>query len=98
MILDNRINLKNCWHKIETDLFRKIRGGFQEERSPLMRDPRYYTNSKMIISTIKIMQHNVLNWNTNKVSLIDYYIRCSPDIIAIHSHGQKTSVTQNTRV
>ncbi len=39
---------------------------------------------------IKIIQHNALNWKTNKASLINYYLRSSPDIIAINSHSLKT--------
>ncbi len=37
------------------------------------------------------MQHNVLNWKTNKHSLIPNYVSCNPDIILINSHGLKSN-------
>ncbi len=43
----------------------------------------------MIINKLTITQHNVLNWNTNKYSLINYYLQVSPETILINSHGLK---------
>ena len=40
-------------------------------------------------NTLTIIQHNVLNWQTNKTSLIDNYLKVSPDLILINSHGLK---------
>ena len=37
------------------------------------------------------MQHNVLNWKTNKQSLITNFLDTKPDIILLNSHGLKTS-------
>ncbi len=39
---------------------------------------------------LKIIQHNVLNWKTNKYSLIPNYLSINPDIILISSHGLKS--------
>lgn len=53
----------------------------------------------MISKTLVIIQHNVMNWNTNKRSLIENYLRISPDIILINSHGQKANESlKNTRL
>ncbi len=43
------------------------------------------TNNKLTI-----IQHNVPNWNTNKHSLINYYLQVSPEITLINSHGVKS--------
>ncbi len=41
MILTGNIKLRNCWHTVENDQFRKIRSGQLQERSPIeQRDPR----------------------------------------------------------
>ena len=42
-------------------------------------------------SFLKIIQHNVLNWNSNKNSLIDNYLKILPDLILINSHGLKST-------
>ena len=42
------------------------------------------------MENIKIVQHNVYNWNTNKLILINTYKNINPDIILINSHGVKT--------
>ena len=43
------------------------------------------------ISSLTIVQHNVLSWKSNKNSLIDNYLKVSPDIILINSHGLKST-------
>ncbi|MFV0503605.1 MAG: hypothetical protein ACK5LT_06515, partial [Lachnospirales bacterium] len=43
-----------------------------------------------MIDTLLIIQHNVLNWSTNKHSLINYYLQEVPDVILINSHGLKS--------
>ena len=43
------------------------------------------------MDTIKIMQHNVAHWRTNKTTLIQTYNEINPDIILINSHGLKSS-------
>ena len=48
-------------------------------------------NIVTIINTLKIIQHNVLNWRTNKHSLITYYLQVKPEVILINSHGLKTN-------
>ncbi len=45
----------------------------------------------MINNEIKIIQNNVLNWKTNKQSLITDYISNNPDIILLNSHGLKSN-------
>lgn len=40
---------------------------------------------------LTIIQHNVMNWRTNKHSLIDNYLEVSPDLILINSHGLKSN-------
>lgn len=40
---------------------------------------------------LKILQHNALNWGTNKQSLIPYYVANNPDLILINSHGLKSN-------
>ncbi len=40
---------------------------------------------------LKIIQHNVLNWRTNKHSLLPNYINNNPDLILINSHGLKSN-------
>lgn len=42
-------------------------------------------NQKRI--TLNIVQHNVLNWQTQKVNLLNTYQTIDPDIILINSHG-----------
>lgn len=39
--------------------------------------------------SITILQHNVLNWWTNKTSVIDSFLRSNPEFIIINSHGFK---------
>ncbi len=46
-----------------------------------------------MFKNLVIIQHNVLNWNTNKYSLIENYLRISPHLILINSHGQKSKET-----
>ncbi len=83
MIKEEVIKLKDCWYSVEKDEFRKIRSGLLVERSPMdKRDPRL-----KIANTFTVMQHNVLNWRSNKESLLTYYLQLSPDIMLINSHG-----------
>lgn len=42
------------------------------------------------MDNIKILQHNVLHWNTRKFSLTQTYKQINPHIILINSHGLKT--------
>lgn len=35
------------------------------------------------------MQHNILNWRTNKNSLLTNYLKVALEIILINSHGLK---------
>ena len=44
----------------------------------------------MFNNEIKIIQHNVLNWKTNKQSLLINYKFNNPDIILINSHGLRS--------
>ena len=48
-------------------------------------------NTAIIINTLKIIQHNVLNWRTNKQSLITNYLEVKPEIILLNSHGLKSN-------
>ena len=41
----------------------------------------------MAIYTLKVLQHNCLNWRTNFLSLSNTYRSIDPDIILINSHG-----------
>ena len=45
----------------------------------------------MTTNSFTIVQHNVLNWNTNKQSLLTNYLQTKPDIILINSHGLKNT-------
>ncbi len=45
----------------------------------------------MINSSLVVIQHNVLNWRTNKESLIENYLKVKPDLILINSHGLKNN-------
>lgn len=45
------------------------------------------------IKSIKVLQHNVLNWRTNKEALILNYTKHNPDILLLNSHGLKTRET-----
>ena len=44
-----------------------------------------------MLDTLTVYQHNVMNWKTNKTSLIDNYLKTSPDLILINSHGLKST-------
>lgn len=44
-----------------------------------------------MINTLKIIQHNVLNWNSQKNNLNNIYSNLDPDIILINSHGLNKS-------
>ncbi len=48
-------------------------------------------NFPTISHNLKIIQHNILNWRTNKQTLIINYITNDPDIIVLNSHGLKSS-------
>ena len=37
------------------------------------------------------MQHNVLNWKTHRIDLINVYNEINPDVILISSHGNKSN-------
>lgn len=39
------------------------------------------------MKTIKVVQHNVHNWNTKKTNFSQTYREIDPDIILINSHG-----------
>lgn len=41
--------------------------------------------------SLKIVQHNILNWRTNKDSVMYNFSQINPDIILINSHGLKDS-------
>ena len=41
-------------------------------------------------SNIKVIQHNVLHWRTNKETLIINYLKHNPDILLLNSHGLKS--------
>ena len=43
------------------------------------------------MESIKILQHNVCNWNTNKHILTNTYKNLNPDVILINSHGLKSN-------
>lgn len=38
-------------------------------------------------TTLTIIQHNTLNWASNKHNLTDTYKQINPDIILLNSHG-----------
>ncbi len=38
---------------------------------------------------IRVIQHNVLTWDTRKCDLINTYRQFDPDIVLINSHGLK---------
>lgn len=40
-------------------------------------------------NSVLILQHNVLNWQTQKIKLCSIYQTINPDIILINSHGLK---------
>ena len=40
---------------------------------------------------LSIVQHNVLNWKTHRIDLINVYNEINPDVILINSHGNKTN-------
>ena len=40
---------------------------------------------------LSIVQHNVLNWKTYRIDLINVYNEINPDVILINSHGNKTN-------
>ncbi len=48
-----------------------------------------YGNFLAISYNLKIIQHNILNWKTNKQTLLPNYIAHDPDIILLNSHGFK---------
>ncbi len=39
--------------------------------------------------SLTIMQHNILNWKTNKSSVMHNFLQVNPEIILINSHGLK---------
>ena len=39
---------------------------------------------------LSILQHNVLNWKTHRIDLINVYNEINPEVILINSHGNKT--------
>lgn len=43
------------------------------------------------METLKILQHNVLNWKNRKYNLTNTYLHIQPDIILINSHGLKNN-------
>ena len=45
---------------------------------------------------IIIVQHNVRNWNSHKLTLTNLYKELNPDVILINSHGLKS--TQNIKI
>ncbi len=45
----------------------------------------------LISFNLKIIQHNILNWKTNKQTLLPNYITNDPDIILLNSHGLKSN-------
>ena len=45
------------------------------------------------MNTLKVLQHNVRHWRTNKNSLINSYMEFNPHIILINSHGVKDNDT-----
>ena len=40
-----------------------------------------------LVTRLKIIQHNVRKWSTNKFSIINAYSKENPDVILINSHG-----------
>lgn len=45
------------------------------------------------MDNIIVIQHNVLNWRTNKYNLINTYKEIDPHIILLNSHGVKADGT-----
>ena len=45
----------------------------------------------MAIGHIKIIQHNVLHWRTNYLSLANYYRSTDPEIILLNAHGNQNN-------
>ena len=45
------------------------------------------------MAQIKVIQHNVRKWSTNKHSLCQAYQNKNPEIILINSHGEMNSET-----
>ena len=43
------------------------------------------------LKSIKVIQHNVLHWRTNKETLTLNYLQHNPDILLLNSHGVKTT-------
>ena len=48
---------------------------------------RQHISDKMDITHLKIIQHNIRHWPTNKHTLTNVYTKEDPDIILINSHG-----------
>ena len=40
---------------------------------------------------LSLVQHNVLNWKTHRIDLINVYNEIDPDVILINSHENKTN-------
>ena len=47
------------------------------------------------MNNLLIVQHNILNWNTNKDSVTYNFLQVNPDVILINSHGLKSNQTLN---
>ena len=45
----------------------------------------------MAINTLKIVQHNILHWRTNYLSIVNTLRTIDPDIILINSHGNNNN-------
>ena len=45
---------------------------------------------------IRILQHNVRHWSTNKKTITNVYSEINPDIILLNSHGLKN--TENLKI
>ena len=43
------------------------------------------------VESLKIIQHNVANWKSNKNNLANIYKEINPDIVLLNSHGTKTN-------
>ncbi|MPC80856.1 hypothetical protein E2C01_075449 [Portunus trituberculatus] len=72
--------LEHCGQNI----FQKVRSGLSD-RSPGLRPVTWALQDK--VQRTRKNSHYVLNWRTNKNSVIDSFLKSNPEIILINSHG-----------
>ena len=51
-------------------------------------------DNRQTVRTLRIIQHNVRNWKTERINLSNIYREIDPDIILINSHGE----TENNNI